>query len=110
MIRLTEPQRPPFRPGTLVRHRRYGYRGVVVSRDPYCRADEQWYKKNQTQPSRDQSWYHVLVDGTESCTYAAAENLVADVSGLPVQHPLIDHFFSGFEDGAHVRNNRPWPT
>ncbi len=101
--------RPAFEPGALVRHRRYGYRGVVVHRDESCQADDAWYQKNQTQPDRDQPWHHVLVDGSTVCTYAAAENLITDQSTLPIDHPLVAHFFLGFVDGRYVRNDRPWP-
>ncbi len=104
------PNRPPlFEPGQLVRHRRYGYRGVVVDRDESCQADDAWYHKNQTQPDRDQPWYHVLVDESLTCTYAAAENLQPDASGLPIDHPLVPMFFCGFQDGVYLRNNEPWP-
>lgn len=102
-------ERPLFEPGQLVQHRRYGYRGVVVARDDCCQAGDAWYHKNQTQPDRDQPWYHVLVDGSSSCTYAASENLLADASGLPIAHPLLPHFFSEFADGRYVRNAEPWP-
>jgi len=108
MIAFKRHPRPVFDPGQLVRHRRYGYRGVVVERDELCHADDQWYDKNQTQPDREQPWYHVLVDATSSCTYAASENLVADDSGMPVQHPLLEHFFGAFENGVYVRNDQPW--
>ena len=40
-----------FEVGTLVQHRRYGYRGVVVAVDDVCRADEAWYQKNQHSPT-----------------------------------------------------------
>lgn len=102
-------ERPVFEPGQLVCHRRYGYRGVVVERDERCLADDAWYLKNQTQPDRDQPWYHVLVDGTPTCTYAASENLMPDASGLPISHPLLPHFFSGFVNGSYIRNDEPWP-
>ena len=105
-----DPIRPVFEPGQLVRHRRYGYRGVVVARDDFCQADEEWYSKNQTQPDRDQPWYHVLVHGTSSCTYAASESLVADANCLPIEHPLLPHFFSEFKKGIYIRNDEPWPT
>ena len=82
MILMTVPK---FLPGTLVRHRRYGYRGVVVEYDPICRADKQWYRGNRTQPNRDQPWYHVLVHGSDTVTYAAEENLQPDESGEPVE-------------------------
>ena len=102
-------QQPDFSPGQLVKHRRYGYRGVVVESDLICRADEQWYWKNQTQPRRDQPWYHVLVDGSSMTTYAAQENLLADDRDDPVHHPLVAYFFRGFEHGRYVRNDTPWP-
>jgi len=104
-----EHDQPTLNPGQTVRHRRYGYRGVVVAVDPCCRADEHWYQSNNTQPDRDQPWYHVLVDESASSTYVAAENLTVDPSGLPVTHPLIPHLFSGFTNGNYIRNHEPWP-
>ena len=97
-----------FRPGELVRHRRYGYRGVVVDLDLECTAPDDWYSSNQTQPGRDQPWYHVLVDRSVQTTYAAEENLVHDPGGAEIVHPLVEHFFDRFEDGRYVRNERPW--
>lgn len=98
-----------FQPGQLVYHIRYRYRGVVVEFDESCRADENWYQGNQTQPDRSQPWYHVLVDQSATCTYVAAENLIVDDSGRPVSHPLLPRFFSDFVDGQYVRNDEPWP-
>jgi hemimethylated DNA binding protein len=100
---------PAFAVGRLVRHRRYGYRGVVVAWDPECRASDSWYEANRTQPERHQPWYSVLVDGSDQVTYAAQSNLVADGSEAPVTHPLLSEFFAGFEDGVYLRNDRPWP-
>ena len=102
-------EQPVFDPGTLVQHRRYGYRGVVVEREESCQAGDDWYLKNQTQPVRAQPWYHVLVSESSSCTYAAATSLQADTTGQPISHPLVSHFFSAFQDGRYVRNDRPWP-
>lgn len=99
---------PRFEPGQLVRHKRYGYHGVVVDADPSCRASEDWHQSNRTQPVRDQPWYHVLVSGSDACTYAAHENLETDSDGLPVLHPLLDHFFTDFREGRYIRNERPW--
>ena len=94
-------RKPQFRTGQLVRHRRYGYRGVVVGFDLTCQADETWYYRNQTQPPRNQPWYHVLVHGALHMTYVAQRNLEPDESGEPVTHPLVDHFFTGFRDGRY---------
>ena len=110
MIAIVDPPSPVFEPGQLVRHRRYGYRGVVVARDDSCQADDAWYARNQTQPDQNQPWYHVLVDGSSSCTYAAAENLVTDSIALPVTHPFVSLFFSAFRNGVYVRNDKLWPA
>ena len=91
-----------------MRHRRYGYRGVVVQCDTCCKADMGWYLKNKTQPNRHQPWFHVLVDGTGTTTYAAGQNLESDPCAEPIDHPLIDYFFEEFHCGRYVRNARPW--
>ena len=102
-------RRPKFLRGQIVRHKRYGYRGVIVDFDLECVADEQWYQSNQTQPNRSQPWYHVLVHGADGTTYAAQEHLQEEMSARPVEHFLIEQFFSGFIDGRHIRNDQPWP-
>lgn len=107
--RLSIVTTPRFEAGQLVRHKRYGYRGVVLQADGRCEAPEAWYRKNQTQPDRRQAWYHVLVHGGDAVTYAAQENLLPDESAEPIDHPLVPHFFDGFEDGRHRRNDKPWP-
>ena len=100
---------PRFRPGDLVRHRRYGYRGVIAHADGHCRADPEWYMSNQTQPDRQQPWYHVLVDGGSTVTYAAESSLLPDTDQTPVEHALLSYFFEGFANGRHLRNGEPWP-
>jgi heat shock protein HspQ len=107
---MIAPLNPPsFQPGQLVRHVRYDYRGVVVDFDPYCKAPDEWYYRNRTQPDRNQPWYHVLVHGSEAITYAAQTNLEADDSPAPVEHPLVQVFFSEFTGQEYVRNDRQWP-
>jgi len=98
-----------FEPGQVVRHRRYGYRGVVVDADLTCEADDAWYRANRAQPDKDQPWYHVLVHNSMQVTYAAQSSLDTDDSGEEVVHPYVEHFFSGFHDGRYDRNDQPWP-
>ena len=98
-----------FQPGHLVRHRRYGYRGVVVAVDLECRAEEAWYRSNKSQPERAQPWYHVLVHGSPQTTYAAQSSLMPDPSGGEIAHPLLGHFFLGYANGFYQRNDKPWP-
>lgn len=106
MIALTRPN-SQFTVGELVKHRRYGYRGVIVDIDDFCRAPDQWYNSNNTQPDRNQPWYHVLVHDSNSMTYAAQTSLETDESGEPIEHPLINHFFSQFDGERYVRNDQP---
>lgn len=109
VFEFAEQTLPVFQPGDLVVHRRYGYRGVVVAADEHCKADPEWYLSNKTQPDRNQPWYHVLVHGLESCTYAAQSSLMADTSGAEVRHPFVKYFFEEFREGRYVRNNHEWP-
>jgi len=101
--------RPGLAVGQRVRHRRYGYRGLVVAVDETCRAPEEWYLSNRTRPERDQPWYHVLVHDSANTTYAAQENLAPDPGDEPVEHPLVPRFFTRRVDGEYVRNDVPWP-
>ncbi len=99
-----------FEPGQLVRHRRYGYRGVIVAHDPTCRASQEWYENNRSKPEREQPWYHVLVDGASHVTYAAQTSLLPDEAMRAIAHPLVPFFFKSFTDGRYNRNERVWPS
>lgn len=91
-----------FEIGQLVQHRRYGYRGVIAGRDLECRAPEDWYRSNQTQPGRQQPWYHVLVHGGQHTTYAAEDSLEKDEGGEQVVHPLARAIFESFHGGHYT--------
>lgn len=92
-----------FRPGDVIRHRRYGYRGVVASADSECTASDAWYQSNQTRPDRHQPWYQILADGGSE-TYVAEENLELDTSGEEINHPLVPLRFPTFLDGRYYGN------
>ena len=97
-----------YKPGRLVRHKRFGYRGVIVDFDLTCCATEIWYQGNETQPERTQPWYHVLLDKATYDTYAAQSNLVPDTSIEEISHPLIQYYFTKFYQGTYLRNQVPW--
>lgn len=102
------PGAPRFAVGQLVQHRRYHYRGVIVALDRTFSGSEAWYAKNQTQPTKTQPWYHVLVHNSATVTYAAQTSLQSDISGLEINHPLLSMFFTAFDDGRYIRNDTPW--
>lgn len=101
---------PLFKPGQLIKHKRYGYRGIVVAVDLTCQATEAWYQNNLTKPNRDQPWYHVLVHDSDQTTYAAQTSLEADTNDEEINHPWLEEFFSDFVNGQYIRNKRPWLT
>lgn len=99
---------PNFKPGDLIRHVRYGYRGVVVEVHQECKASEEWYQASVVRPSRKQPWYHILVDCSDTTTYAAQSSLMPDDVGAEIQHPLIHVYFDAFRRGIYKRNDMPW--
>ena len=58
---------PKFKPGQIVAHLKYSYRGLVVESDESCKADETWYQSNQTQPDRARN-HSTLLSYTNDCT------------------------------------------
>ncbi len=100
---------PAFKPGEYVSHIRYGYKGIVVEVDQECKATDGWYYGNQTQPSRHQAWYHVLVHDSDQVTYVAENNLAKDASKEEIKHSLLSYFFTKDKKGKYIRNDNPWP-
>ena len=99
-----------FQIGDIIAHRRYGYRGVIVHIDPTFQGDENWYLSNKTQPSKEKPWHFVLVDRNQQVTYVAEENLNHDYSGKSVVHPILNLFFSGYDEElkTYTLNSVPW--
>ena len=93
-----------FSVGQVIRHTRFGYRGVIYDVDPVFQGSDAWYEQvARTRPPKDRPWYHVLPDGAEHSTYVAERNLAEDPEPGPVEHPLLDQWFRGFENGRYVR-------
>jgi heat shock protein HspQ len=93
-----------FSVGQLIRHVRFGYRGVVFDVDLTFQGSNAWYDQvARSRPPKDQPWYHVLPDGAEHTTYVAERNLHADPEPRPLEHPMLDDLFAGFEDGRYQR-------
>ena len=92
-----------FRPGQLIHHALFEYRGVIVDVDPTFQGSEEWYARMaRSQPPKDKPWYHVLVHDADHTTYVAERNLEPDHSMEPVRHPLLGAHFERFERGAYV--------
>ena len=89
-----------FKIGHVVHQKRYDYYGVIFRADEVCRADDRWYYRNRTQPTQQQPWYNVFVDGGSE-TYVAEENLDFDRTGKKIEHPMLDQMFLSYHDGRY---------
>jgi len=100
---VTNIHRAQFAIGDLVHHRLFDYRGVVVDVDPRCQATDKWYQEvAKSRPPKDKPWYHVLVHESFHSTYVAERNLEPDESASPIVHPMVEEFFSRFENGRYI--------
>ena len=96
--------KPRFETGQVIRHRVWGYRGVIAEVHATFQGDDQWYRvqsarANQT-PPRDEPWYAVLVHDSNAQTYVAEQNLEPDPSGEPVRHPYVIEPSADSRDGG----------
>ena len=95
-----------FQIGQIVRHRLYPFRGVVFDIDPVFANTEEWYQAipETIRPAKDQPFYHLLAENAESSyvAYVSQQNLVADHSEEPVEHPALEGLFDGFTEGRYT--------
>ncbi len=99
---MSESQTAQFTVGMIIRHRLFDYRGVIADVDAEFGLDEEWYAQMaRSEPPKNAPWYHVLVDGSRQNTYVAERNLTLDDSLQPVNHPAINEYFQGLQDGRY---------
>jgi heat shock protein HspQ len=91
-----------FSIGQCIQHRLFDYRGVIVDVDPEFRGPEDWYEPvAKSRPPRTEPWAHVLVHDGGNETYVAERNLRQDDGDEPVNHPLLNEYFTGFDQGIY---------
>src|SRR6201996_3552492 len=94
-----------FSVGDVVKHRLLEFRGVIFDIDPVFANSEEWYEAipEGIRPSKDQPFYHLLAENAESSyvAYVSQQNLVADASDEPVEHPAIASMFDAVEGGRY---------
>jgi len=92
--------------GQVVRHRLHPFRGVVFDIDPEFSNSEEWYESipEDSRPNKDQPFYHLYAEteATYYVAYVSEQNLVADSSGEPVEHPELCAQFGEFNDGYYA--------
>ena len=94
-----------FAPGEVVVHKEHGYRGVIVEVDEVFKGPDEYHTDllMGKRAPKDQPWYHVIVDGTDTITYVSERQLNKDKSGRPIQHPMLSTMFDQFENGKYGR-------
>jgi heat shock protein HspQ len=98
-------QRAKYNLGQIVRHRKHPFRGVVFDVDPVFSDTEEWYNSipAEQRPDRNQPFYRIFAENAESyyTAYVSEQNLVADYSGVPVEHPDLVQMNAGLYDGQY---------
>lgn len=94
-----------FAIGAVVKHRFHPFRGVIFDVDPTFANSEEWWLSipEDVRPAKDQPYYHVLAENDKTTyeAYVSEQNLLADESGAPCRHPLVDVMFSRQADGGY---------
>jgi heat shock protein HspQ len=107
---IDHPQAPPvayarFSIGEVVRHRLFDFRGVIFDVDPVFANSEEWYQAipEDVRPAKAQPFYHLLAENAEASyiAYVSQQNLVADGTPEPVDHPAVSDLFERFADGRY---------
>ena len=92
--------------GQVVRHRQHPFRGVIFDVDAVFSNTEEWYQSipEDCRPSKDQPYYHLYAEteATYYVAYVSEQNLVADPSGEPPEHPQLIGLFGEFDDGRYT--------
>ena len=91
--------------GDVLKHRKFGFRGVVFDIDPVFSNSEEWLAAipEEVRPHRDQPFYHLLAqnDETSYIAYVSQQNLDRDDSDMPVDHPAIAQLFGHYASGRY---------
>ena len=94
-----------FTIGDVVRHRMFDFRGVIFDIDPVFANTDEWYESipEDARPRKDQPFYHLLAENAEQSyiAYVSQQNLVPDESEEPIDHPAIEAYFNGFDQGRY---------
>ena len=94
-----------FAIGEVVRHRLFDFRGVIFDVDPVFANSDEWYEAipEEVRPRKDQPFYHLLAENAESSyvAYVSQQNLLADDTDEPVDHPAISGLFERFSEGRY---------
>lgn len=88
--------------GKVVKHRIFPFRGVVFDIDSEFNNSEEWYESipAEMRPAKNQPFYHLFAENEDGhyVAYVSEQNLLADDSGEPVEHPAIEEVFGEYNE------------
>jgi heat shock protein HspQ len=91
--------------GTVVRHKKHPFRGVIFDVDPQFSNTEEWWESipEDMRPSKEQPFYHLLAENDSSyyVAYVSEQNLMMDDTGKPVDHPEVADLFGNMSNGQY---------
>lgn len=111
-IRSPRPSNIKYRIGQVVKHKTWGYRGVIIGWDPVAKAPDNWLR--EMHPADKHHWrtmpnYAILVDTRDrqspQRTYVPEENIEI-ISNSKIIHPELDDYFEQFDGAQYLP--RPW--
>ncbi|MEH6359330.1 MAG: heat shock protein HspQ [Amylibacter sp.] len=91
--------------GTVVRHKKHPFRGVIFDVDPQFSNTEEWWESipEDMRPNKKQPFYHLLAENDSSyyVAYVSEQNLMMDYTGKPIKHPEVEGLFSRTQNGQY---------
>jgi heat shock protein HspQ len=94
-----------FTIGDIVKHKLFDFRGVVFDVDPVFANSEDWYEAipEEVRPRKDQPFYHLFAENGDGSyiAYVSQQNLIADDSDEPIEHPALSGLFDAFVGGRY---------
>lgn len=91
-----------FAVGDVIRHQKFGYRGVIIDVDATFKLTDEWYEQvAHSRPPKDKPWYHVLVHEARQQTYVAERHLELALEREQIDHPDLGAHFHEFRDGRY---------
>jgi len=94
-----------------IKHKLWGYRGVIIGWDEVARAPANWIQEmHKNNPSwQQQPNYAILVDTRDrpapQITYVPQENMEV-VKHTKILHPSVEDYFENFDGSQYLP--RPW--
>jgi len=109
--RETRPPVVKYRVGQVVKHAKWGYKGVIIGWDETARAPDDWLSQMHGENAewKTQPNYAVLVDTRDRAvpqiTYVPQQNMQV-IKYTKIMHPAVDDYFEHFDGSQYLP--RPW--